>query len=123
MIFGCSETTTPEYEMVNLAGTVTVQGVPVESGKIRFSPIQSDQAKETAEGVITNGQYSVSAVPVGDVTVTFTGVKKTGRVKKIMGSTLEETINIIPAKYSRGISVAIRNEDKNDRDKFNFDLK
>ena len=106
MTFGCGGPAKPAYPTVKVAGTVRVDGVAVEEGRIRFSPIKPEQAP-AAETTISTGRYSVDNAPVGSVLVTFTGVKKTGRTTELYGMKMEETVNIIPVKYSRGLPATI----------------
>lgn len=103
---GCGGHAKPDYPTVKLAGTVKVDGVVVEEGRIRFSPTKPDQA-DAAEGVVSAGRYTVDKAPIGSVLATFTGVRKTGRVVELYGKKSEETVNVIPAKYSRGLPVTV----------------
>ena len=46
---------------VVVTGQVTFEGVPIESGKIRFSP--TDEVSRPAESLIQNGKYTVEIAP------------------------------------------------------------
>lgn len=106
MTIGCGGPAKSNYQTAKLAGTVRVDGVTVEQGRIRFSPTKPDQAP-AAEGPITAGQYTIDKAPVGDVTVTFTGAKKTGHTIELYGQNSEESISVIPTKYSRGLPATV----------------
>ncbi|MBN2294153.1 MAG: hypothetical protein JXM70_17130 [Pirellulales bacterium] len=115
-VCGC-DAPSSQHATINLTGTVKVNGAAVEQGRIRFNPTKPDQA-EAAEGPISDGHYKVDNAPVGNVLVTFVGLKKTGRTVEMFGKKAEETVNIIPTKYSRGLSVTINGDGNR-----NFDLK
>ena len=61
--------------MVNIAGDVTFDGVPVVQGTISFFPIDGQGA--SAEAVITAGSYSVS-MPRGKKNIVIRGYKQVG---------------------------------------------
>ena len=60
---------------VTLSGNVTLNGVPVEAGEIRFEP--RDGKGATAGAVIADGTYT-AIVPCGAKTVHISGLKKVG---------------------------------------------
>ncbi len=61
---------------VEIGGTVTLDGVPIENGTISFHPADGDGP--TAEGLITNGQYALE-VAVGKKKVAIQGYKVVGQ--------------------------------------------
>src|SRR5262249_8621367 len=62
-----------------VAGTVTLDGQPIELGAISFIPV--DGQAPTTGGPITNGQYSVANVPTGEMKVAISGSKVVGKKK------------------------------------------
>lgn len=106
MMCGCGRPAKPNCPTIKLTGVVKVDGVAVEQGRIRFSPTLPDQAS-AAEGVIAAGNYVVENAPVGNIRVTFIGTKKTGRTVELFGQKTEESVNVIPARYSRGLCVTV----------------
>ncbi len=92
---GCGDSGTAE-----VSGTVTVDGTPVEEGKIGFSPV--DGKTTTAGGDIKKGLYSVQ-VPVGTMKVSISVPKVVG-MKKLYPTpdspSMPVTKESLPAKYN-----------------------
>ena len=59
-----------------VSGTVTLDGQPLQSGLIRFVPV--DGQTPTAEATITDGEFSVE-VPVGEKRVSISAPKVVGK--------------------------------------------
>jgi hypothetical protein len=115
LAFGCSKVTRPDYPTTKVIGTVKVDGTPIEQGRIRFSPTEPTQSP-AVESVVSNGGYTADNVPIGKVLVTFTGEKKTGRQIELYGKTIDQTVNVIPTKYSRGMPVTLDANTTGNRD-------
>jgi hypothetical protein len=64
--------------MAQVSGTVKLNGELVESGSIRFEPV--DQSHPPEGGVIANGDYSAK-MPPGEMKVSFTITKVVGKKK------------------------------------------
>ncbi|MDO5554992.1 MAG: hypothetical protein Q4G68_14645 [Planctomycetia bacterium] len=100
---GCSE---GKIVRTSVHGTVTIGGVPVESGRIIFLP-ESGTDSPSAGAVITNGAYEIdkSQGPApGQYRVQVSATQKTGKKVKASGlpggpGEVEETASIIPVKY------------------------
>ena len=91
-------------ERTTCAGTVTLDGTPLEEGAIAFLPTGDTQGP-SAGGEIVNGHYEVEDVVAGTNRVEIRGWKKTGRqlpkVDNFLGGgAAEEMIQIVPAKYN-----------------------
>lgn len=88
-------------------GSVSVSGVPVESGSISFTPI-ADTFGRSAGGVIENGRYSISATDgpmIGVNNVVINGRRKTGRKIRLEGTEnvmTDETVEVVPPRYQTG---------------------
>lgn len=87
-------------------GTVTYQGEKVETGQIRFVPIEGTPGSVNAAPIV-DGQYEITArggVPVGKHRVEVDAQKKTGRkVEKYDGfekAMVDETVPVGPKKYA-----------------------
>ena len=87
-------------------GTVTAGGQTVDTGMVRFVPIQLTKGPASA-GRIENGQYRVVArggVPLGKHRVEVTALKKTGRKLKARGpfeeQMIDETVPMAPEQYA-----------------------
>ncbi|MFG0262301.1 MAG: hypothetical protein ACF788_07915 [Novipirellula sp. JB048] len=72
---GCGGRLSDDPPRVVVFGTVTYDGEPIQSGEIRFVPLEGTQAP-TAGGLITDGKYRIDqkgGVPVGDFIVRIMG--------------------------------------------------
>jgi hypothetical protein len=83
-------------------GTITLDGQPIELGAISFIPV--DGQSPTTGGPITNGQYSVANVPVGEMKVAISGSKVVGKKKLYQdrpdSPEMPITENPVPAQFS-----------------------
>ena len=106
-------------------GSVTVGGVPVESGSIAFNPIEGT-AGHSAGGVIENGRYSISATDgpkVGMNSVAINGRRKTGRkipVPSTQNVMMDETEEVVPPRYHAGQE--LKREIRPGKNTLDFDL-
>jgi hypothetical protein len=84
-----------------VSGEVTLDDHPLKEGRIRFVP--ADGKTEGLDGPITDGKFSVSGVPVGDVKVEVTSFKVTG-TRKVYDTPDSPTVDvgkqIIPPRYN-----------------------
>jgi len=87
-------------------GTVTVGGQKVESGQVRFVPIEGTPGSANAAAIV-DGQYRIEGrggVVVGKHRVEVTAMKKTGRkVQQHNGfemAMVDETVRVSPPQYA-----------------------
>jgi hypothetical protein len=105
----------------DVAGTVTIDGAPAESGSIAFSPVDGQSA--TAGGSIEKGRYTAQ-VPPGKMKVEIRVAKVVGQRKLYdtadspMAPIMEE---VLPAKYNDATELEV--EVKLGENEHNFDLK
>lgn len=95
-ISGCGSS---EPVLVPIQGTVTLDGVPLESGLIRFAPT-TGAAPAGAE--IKNGHYSLKVAP-GDARIEITSAKVVGKRKAYNtpdSPLIDITKEAIPEKYN-----------------------
>ena len=86
--------------MATVAGSVTLDGKPIETGAILFVPL--DGKAPTAGGNVTNGQYSVR-VPLGAMKVSISAPKVVGKKKLYDTPDSPEmpiTVEALPARYN-----------------------
>ena len=106
-------------------GTVTVGGVPVESGSITFNPIEGTSG-HSAGGVIESGRYSILATDgpmIGMNSVTINGRRKTGRkipVPSTENVMMDETVEVVPPRYHTGQE--LKREIRPGKNTLDFDL-
>jgi hypothetical protein len=117
---GCGRTS----QDVTISGKVSVEGEPVETGSIMFTP--SDGATSVAGGVVANGQYKVS-IPPGKKIVQIRGMKKAGQkevLDEVSGKkyTSETLVRVTPPEYEAAASPLQANVTK-DGETFDFELK
>ncbi|MDR2643710.1 MAG: hypothetical protein LBC74_13055 [Planctomycetaceae bacterium] len=94
------------YQTTDLDGVVTIDGVPVNDGMLSFAPTSGAGGRGVRTNIVA-GKYTAKKVPVGEVDVTFTAVKKTGKKFQAMGVEVDEQISIVPEKYKEGIKIEI----------------
>lgn len=96
----------PDYPAVNLEGVVTVKGEPVPKGRITFTPQEAGRGPGTG-GDIVDGKYIAQNVPVGKVLVQFQANKETGKIVKVAGADLPESLNIVPTENRSGVYIEV----------------
>ncbi len=86
---------------IEVTGTVTFDGTPVESGTISFLP--KDGKGASAAGKIVSGQYT-AAVPPGEKKVSIIGERVVGQDKRDPSDPNSETFDVtesfIPPQYN-----------------------
>ncbi len=106
VVFGLSGCGSDD-SMAKVAGTVTLDGQPVEAGAILFVPV--DGTAQTTGGEIKDGRYSVR-VPPGAMKVSITAPKVIGK-KKIYPTPdspeMPVTVEAIPGKYNEQTELTI----------------
>tara|TARA_R110002111_G_scaffold126741_5_gene191479 strand:+ start:62646 stop:63071 length:426 start_codon:yes stop_codon:yes gene_type:complete len=115
------------YDKGTVQGTVTVNGEPLPSGKIRFIPEVKTIGKLTAAD-ITDGRYQFDlekAPAVGSHRIEIIAMRNTGNKIQIPdapeGTMMEETEQYIPAPYNTSSRLTL--EIKAGENEGNFDLK
>jgi hypothetical protein len=87
-----------------VSGKVTLDGLPVEQGRITFIPSEGNQGA-TAGAVILNGAYHVPAsngVVIGTNRVEIHATRKTSKQfpSAYTGKPLDERAEVVPARYN-----------------------
>lgn len=82
---------------VDIHGTVSVAGTPVEAGKIIYRSMESASGSGSGGSAsVVNGEYQLDGVPIGRCVFTFSGVKLTGKTIPGPGGQQPERVNVIP---------------------------
>jgi hypothetical protein len=121
LLAGCGRSGPQRYEV---SGSVTFAGEMVSDGAIAFTPI-GDTKGPRVGGNIHQGQYRIdrSGGPVaGRHRVEITCIRPTGRKIKMGPQMVDQTDNIIPAKYSAQTSELTADIQPRGRNVFDFDL-
>jgi hypothetical protein len=93
---------TPASDRAEVTGQVLVNGQPLESGSISFSPTEGNDGP-TAGGKITNGSYAIDSekgVVPGKNRVAIRGMKKTGRQVTRYTEPEDEIVQFLPPEYN-----------------------
>lgn len=106
-----------------VSGTVQFDGTPVETGSISFVP--ADGKSPTAGGLIENGKYTVSKVPVGVSKVSISGSKVIGQKEVYPGQPNSPvrpvTVDLLPKKFNETTELTF--DVQPGRNEKNWDLK
>lgn len=95
-ILGC----TADSKHGTVTGTVMLDGQPLASGLIRFTP--SDGNTATADATIENGKFT-AVVPIGDKTIWISAPKVVGKRKTYNtpdSPTIDVVQELLPARYN-----------------------
>ncbi|AWM41048.1 hypothetical protein GobsT_03560 [Gemmata obscuriglobus] len=92
-------------------GTVSVDGTPLATGKVRFFALTNGIS---AEGEVRDGQYEIPVErgpTAGRYRVEIIAEQKTGRrvpdPDAAPGTMRDETVNVIPPKYNRNSALQV----------------
>ena len=103
-------------------GTVTLNGNPVDGGKILFLP--SDQGSVKAHGDIVAGKFALDTTNgpnAGKYRIEIVWYKKTGKKVTNDASVIDETQQVVPANYNVTSTTYI--EIKPEKNTHAFDMK
>lgn len=122
---GCGSKSRWQHAAVE--GEVTLDGVPIERGSIRFIPTGQTQGVPTG-AAIEKGQYRIAAADgpvVGTNRVEISASRKTGRkIQAAMsdpGKTMDETVEAVPARYNK--KSTLEREIKSEKNVLDFELR
>ncbi|EDL60766.1 hypothetical protein PM8797T_26400 [Gimesia maris DSM 8797] len=117
VITGCGSQGNSGPEMVEVKGTVSLDGNSIPVGDIIFEP--ADGAGPAAAGQIREGKFDVQC-PVGTKKVIISAARKTGKKGKEFGEDIMESY--IPAKYNTESELQ-ENVSQDSENEFHFVLK
>jgi len=103
-------------------GTVTLNGNPVDGGKILLLPADAGSVK--AHGDIVDGKFSLDTTNgpnAGKYRIEIVWYKKTGKKVTNDASVIDETLQVVPANYSAASMTYI--EVKPEKNTHAFDMK
>jgi hypothetical protein len=99
----------PGYEIADLSGQVTVDGAPVETGTIIFTPLDGNRGPGVTVPIAA-GRYQAAGVPRGRVRVDFNATRETGKMVDFFGKPTPEIENVIPKQYHAGLQIEVAGE-------------
>ncbi len=116
---GCGEApiAPKEYPGASVEGVVSVDGQPLETGTVLFSPLGGPGAPITVD--IVKGKFACEKAPLGKMKVVITSMKPTGKMITEYSEPYPEMVNAIPEKYRNGIDLELAGDKKD----IAFDLK
>ncbi|QDT98941.1 hypothetical protein [Gimesia aquarii] len=127
---GCSGSTEMKYTTAKIQGTVSYQGKPLESGKIRFIPdgkvVNGQVAGKAVFADIKDGKYSLSSeegATVGKNRIEIKSYRESGRnvvTSEGDGKKEKEIVQFIPETYNTESNLSINI--KEGENKHDFDL-
>jgi hypothetical protein len=105
VLVGCG----PGYTGATVEGTVTVDGQPLQTGTISFTPFEAGSGTGVSTEV-NNGRYTATGVPIGRVRVLFVAFEETGKMvtDSDTGQQYPETIHLVPERYmTTGVEITV----------------
>ncbi|WP_145257772.1 hypothetical protein [Planctomycetes bacterium Pan216] len=112
LVAGCGDSQEPPpYPSSRVTGSITIDGKPIEEGRVQFLPKDSAQGPVTS-AEIREGTYTLDRVPMGKQTAILTATRKTGRMIDDYGKPFPEVVNIIPETYRDGITIDISEKEQ-----------
>ena len=97
----------PKYPSAQLEGTVVVNRQQLAEGSIQFLPQGRGQAAAVS-GTVKEGRYKATGVPLGDVLVVFTAIRKTHELPPDKtGRKKWATENLIPERSRGGVTIKV----------------
>ncbi|MEX0792017.1 MAG: hypothetical protein WD045_02700 [Pirellulaceae bacterium] len=120
LLSGCGE---PGSDREAVSGAVTLDGKPLETGSIQFTP---EGSGSTASGEIENGQYNLqreSGLSPGSYRVQIQSWRPAGKAirDEATGTTEQNLVSIIPPRYNERSELKA-NIEKDAKNEFDFTL-
>jgi hypothetical protein len=109
-LLGCG--TKPSYPGAHLAGSVSVDGSPIQDGSIAFTPIGATKGPSVG-AKIEAGRYDCPHVPLGELLMQINASRVTGKTKQVMGREIPEVIDLVPKKDRNGIKIEVQGDNLN----------
>lgn len=94
------------YKTANVAGTVELDGQPIEKGVVNFISENGDASAE-----IVAGKFAAREVPLGKVRIYIKSNRETGKMVPGSSEPVPEIENIIPEKYNQGMEAEIAGDE------------
>ena len=110
LLLGCASK--PTVPGAHLAGTVSINGQPVEDGSIVFTPIGAARGR-TVGTKISSGRYDCPYVPLGESLVQIYALRPTGKMVEVMGSMKPEMQDLVPRKDRDGSKIEVQADNLN----------
>ncbi len=108
-LVGCGGNAKP-YPTAKVAGVVTIDAKPIESGTINFI---AAQGTGEASAEIKAGAFAAQDVPKGNVRVFVIATQETGKMVPGSSEPVPEVISIVPAHYAQGIEIQVAGDEAN----------
>jgi hypothetical protein len=87
-------------------GSVTVDDMPIPSGKIVFTPLESTGAQAISVDIL-DGKYHSTEVPRGKLLANVIAMQDTGEKHIEFGIEYPKPKNLVPDKYVSGIELTV----------------
>ena len=112
-------------DAATVEGTVTLDGQPLKEGTISFEPVDPTTGG-TGGGVIKDGKFTATNVPVGEMKVRISAPKVVGKRKAYNtpdSPTVDITEELLPAKYNTSTELKIAVKKGGQKEKFELSSK
>ena len=113
-----------DLKTVTVSGKVTVDGEPIETGAILFTPIDGKTA--TGGGAIINGAYKAEVPPGAKFKVLVTGGKFAGKEPLYEGvpdsPTRDKVVSVTPVDYNNKNTTNLEADIQGKTENLDFDL-
>ena len=94
------------FAVSTVEGTVSVDGAPVPSGTLAFTPLESHTGQPISAD-IKDGKYHSNKVPRGRLLVIISAFQDTGEKHVEFGIEYPKLKNVVPEKYQTGIELTV----------------
>jgi len=102
-VMGCGGT---RFPVSTVEGTVSVDGSPVPSGTVNFTPLESGKGLATS-AEIREGKYRTEKAPRGKTLVHISAMVDTGEKHVEFGISYPKLKSLVPEKYQSGIELNV----------------
>lgn len=121
-VLGCSKG--PEFQRVEVSGTINLDGQPLDEGTVTFSPAEKVKGS-IVQAKITGGKFSLAekdGPAVGNNMVSVISVKKTGKKVQVEGEEQDEVKQVIPWQFNEETKLTADVKAKPAVNDFKFEL-
>ena len=102
-VMGCGGT---RFPVSTVEGSISVDGEPVPSGSISFTPLESGKGLATS-AEIRAGKYRTDKAPRGKMLVHISAMLDTGEKHVEFGISYPKLKSLVPEKYQSGIELNV----------------
>ena len=106
LLSSCGDTERPKFPVAKVVGTLSLDGQPIQKGRVQFVPVSPTPGAPVA-GDVTSGKFEIADVPVGKHKVVFNATKETGKMITDRSEPYPEVVDLIPNQYRDGVDATV----------------